>query len=130
MACILAQDVSPLLLSEGGLQEASWARQLLAESLLDSTSAWGPECVSEQLRAVATPVVELLQGAVEGSSAHARRGAAAGHCGGVSMIPPHQSRTGATHTEENDSTPTAAVATPVVDLLQGTVEGWEVVKEA
>jgi len=62
----MMQDVSPLLLSEGGLQEASWARQLLAESLLDSTSAWGPECVSEQLRAVATPVVELLQGAVEG----------------------------------------------------------------
>jgi len=62
----LPQDVSPLLLSEGGLQEGSWARLLLAESLLDSTGAWGPECVPDQLRSVAPQVVELLQGAIEG----------------------------------------------------------------
>jgi len=60
------QDVAPLLLSEGGLQEGAWARQLLAEGLLDSLSAWGPDCASEQLHAVAPRVQELLQEAEEG----------------------------------------------------------------
>lgn len=62
----IMQDVSPLLLSEGGLLEGSWAGQLLADALLESTGAWGPECVQQQLSGMQTRVVELLQGAIEG----------------------------------------------------------------
>jgi hypothetical protein len=62
----LAQDVSPLLLSEGGLLEGSWMRQLVADMLLESTGAWGPDSIPMQLRTVEVQVVELLRGAVQG----------------------------------------------------------------
>ena len=58
--------MSPLLLSEGGLLEGSWMRQLVADMLLESTGAWGPDSIPMQLRTVEVQVVELLRGAVQG----------------------------------------------------------------